>query len=149
MRLWSIHPKYLDAKGLVALWREGLLAQKVLDGKTKGYREHPQLQRFKEARNPLSAIGAYLYQVVLEAERREYRFDGSKIIKRRSNIVIPVNSLQLRYETVHLLKKLKKRDPEMFSKLRKRKILGPHPLFYSKPGPIERWEKLSVERPHE
>ncbi|WP_368086417.1 pyrimidine dimer DNA glycosylase/endonuclease V [Nitrosomonas sp. Nm34] len=26
MRLWSIHPKYLDAKGLLALWREGLQA---------------------------------------------------------------------------------------------------------------------------
>lgn len=22
MRLWSSHPKYLDAKGIVALWRE-------------------------------------------------------------------------------------------------------------------------------
>jgi len=25
MRLWTLHPKYLDARGLVALWREGLL----------------------------------------------------------------------------------------------------------------------------
>ena len=41
MKLWSIHPKYLDAKGLVALWREALLAQKVLDGKTEGYKNHP------------------------------------------------------------------------------------------------------------
>jgi hypothetical protein len=29
-RIWSLHPKYLDARGLVALWREGLLAQAVL-----------------------------------------------------------------------------------------------------------------------
>ena len=36
MRLWSLHPRYLDAKGLVALWREGLLAQAVLKGQTKG-----------------------------------------------------------------------------------------------------------------
>jgi carboxyl-terminal processing protease len=29
MRLWSLHPKYLDAQGLVALWREALLAKAV------------------------------------------------------------------------------------------------------------------------
>jgi hypothetical protein len=32
MRLWSLHPRYLDAKGLQAVWREGLLAKKVLQG---------------------------------------------------------------------------------------------------------------------
>jgi len=30
MRLWSIHPKYLDRQGLLAVWRESLLAQSVL-----------------------------------------------------------------------------------------------------------------------
>lgn len=30
MRLWSIHPCYLDSKGLIALWRESLLAQACL-----------------------------------------------------------------------------------------------------------------------
>lgn len=39
MRIWSLHPSYLDAKGLVALWRETLLAQKVLLGATVGYPE--------------------------------------------------------------------------------------------------------------
>jgi len=39
MRLWTIHPKYLDAKGLVALWRETLLAKHVLEGKTPGYKK--------------------------------------------------------------------------------------------------------------
>jgi hypothetical protein len=33
MRLWSLHPEYLDANGLVALWREALLAQAFLQGK--------------------------------------------------------------------------------------------------------------------
>ena len=27
MRLWSLHPKHLDPQGLVARWREGLLAR--------------------------------------------------------------------------------------------------------------------------
>lgn len=30
MRLWSIHQSYLDRQGLLAVWREGLLAQGVL-----------------------------------------------------------------------------------------------------------------------
>jgi hypothetical protein len=33
MRIWSLHPKYLDSKGLVALWRESLLAKNVLRDK--------------------------------------------------------------------------------------------------------------------
>ena len=32
MRLWSLSPRYLDVKGLVAVWREGLLADAVLLG---------------------------------------------------------------------------------------------------------------------
>ncbi|WP_396134581.1 pyrimidine dimer DNA glycosylase/endonuclease V [Cellulomonas sp. ATA003] len=49
MRIWSVHPRYLDRQGLTAGWREGLLAQKVLTGTTKGYRNHPQLRRFRAA----------------------------------------------------------------------------------------------------
>nr|WP_253280607.1 pyrimidine dimer DNA glycosylase/endonuclease V [Arcanobacterium phocae] len=47
MRLWSIRPSQLDRAALIAGWREGLLAQKVLAGLTKGYRHHPQLERFR------------------------------------------------------------------------------------------------------
>ena len=60
MRLWTLHPKYLDAQGLVALWREGLLARAVLRGMTKGYRHHPQLQRFRAHASPRAAINLYL-----------------------------------------------------------------------------------------
>lgn len=83
MRLWSIHPKYLDAKGLVALWREGLLAQNVLLGKTKGYQYHPQLIRFKKTTNPLGAIATYLIAIADEANLRRYAFDSSKINNNR------------------------------------------------------------------
>jgi hypothetical protein len=61
MRIWSIHPKYLDTKGIVALWREALLAKNVLEGKTKGYKNHPQLDRFKSASKPSDAINYYTY----------------------------------------------------------------------------------------
>ena len=70
MRLWSLHPKLLDRMGLLALWREGLLAQKVLLGQTAGYRFHPQLKRFQANKNPVGAISTYLWGVVDEARER-------------------------------------------------------------------------------
>lgn len=80
MRLWSIHPKYLDSKGLVALWREDLFAQAVLFGHTKGYKKHPQLIRFKNTSDQSAAIASYLRSVVEEADNRGYSFDRSKIM---------------------------------------------------------------------
>jgi hypothetical protein len=141
MRLWSVHPKYLDSKGLVALWREGLLAQKVLDGKTKGYTRHPQLQRFKQKHKPLKLIGLYLVHIFEEASRRSYNFDSKKIILSRKNkIQITVTREQINYETRHLLKKLKVRDKTKYREIVKEKSLATHPIFRIVPGPIEEWE---------
>ena len=141
MRLWSLHPQYLDSKGLVALWREGLLAQNALAGKTRGYRNHPQLKRFKNTSNPLGAIATYLRFVILESESRGYKFDQSKIINRRLKSNINVTSGQLEYEYQHLLKKLELRDPERFSLLRGIKKIETHPLFVKISGDIEPWER--------
>ena len=145
MRLWSIHPKYLDARGLVALWREGLLAQKVLAGKTRGYKNHPQLERFKGLKNPLQGIGLYLTAVAEEAKHRGYRFDLSKIILTKSGrrTFIKVTRGQLRYETEHLKAKLLIRDPELLGRLSSRKIFTPHPSFKAVSGSIASWEKIS------
>ena len=79
MRIWSLHPQYLDAKGLVALWRETLLAKHVLENKTKGYKNHPQLNRFKRTKNPVDSINHYLFFVLQEARVRNYKFDAAKI----------------------------------------------------------------------
>src|SRR5690348_4497397 len=111
MRLWTLHPKYLDAKGLVALWREALLAQKVLLGKTKGYRHHPQLIRFQAHAKPAVALAAFLKAVHEEATRRGYAFDGSKIGRCRVVIEIEETDGQLLYEWEHLRQKLKRRAP--------------------------------------
>ena len=111
MRLWSIHPRYLDSKGLVALWREGLLAQNVLLGKTRGYKNHPQLNRFKNAGNPERAIAAYLHHVADEADKRKYKFNRDKIDGKRGSGNISVAKGQLDYEFKHLLNKLTVRDP--------------------------------------
>ena len=143
MRLWSIHPKYLDSKGLVALWREGLLAQKVLLGHTTGYTNHPQLIRFRRSSNPLEAIATYLRSVRLEAEARNYHFDGSKIIKRYTKSKIEVTDSQISYEVEHLLSKLKVRNLEYCQRLENESSIDVHPIFQVISGPIESWEIIN------
>src|SRR6185295_4435682 len=129
MRLWSLHPKYLDARGLVALWREGLLAQKVLRGQTDGYRHHPQLTRFQAQSSTSGSIGNYLRAVHEESLVRGYQFDVRKIGRRGRARAIDVTRGQIQYEWHHLMTKLARRDPA------RRKALGlvrrpeAHPLF--------------------
>jgi hypothetical protein len=142
MRLWSVHPKYLDSKGLVALWREALLAKHVLEGKTKGYKHHPQLIRFKALPDPVSAINAYLAQVYAEAQRRNFCFDASKFSAPKVFPLVPVTSAQLDFELQHLLAKCALRDKEQYAILQKITRVIPHPLFRVVTGPIESWEKL-------
>jgi hypothetical protein len=140
MRLWSLHPKYLDSKGLVALWRETLLAKHVLEGKTKGYRNHPQLDRFKLSRDPLAAINYYLQVIHGESEARGYHFDKSKFKTNSATKKMKVTSGQIEYETEHLLRKLKVRDKEKFKELQKLKNFAPHPIFRIVIGKIADWE---------
>ena len=141
MRIWSLHPKHLDARGLVALWREALLAQAVLAGKTKGYRHHPQLERFKASKAPMEAIGAYLTAVQNEADKRGYKFDKSRILfPKKSAAKMPVTDGQLRYEWLHLKKKLIKRDSEKMAENARAKMIA-HPIFTVKNGKRENWEK--------
>jgi Pyrimidine dimer DNA glycosylase len=140
MRLWSLHPRYLDAKGLVALWREALLAQKVLAGNTKGYRNHPQLDRFKRCSDPLAAMAAYLDAVAHEAVRRGYRFDAAKIMPHGPVRKLTVTSGQLAYELEHLRAKLQRRDAAAFEKLHAVERASVHPLFRVVSGDVEDWE---------
>ncbi len=147
MRLWSLHPKYLDAKGLIALWREALLAKAVLSGLTKGYTQHPQLNRFKEDPSPLDRIDQYLSAVYLESVERNYHFDREKINWQYTPSEILVTSGQLAFEREHLLFKLKGRDPKRYNEIFKIDLLEPHPLFKTIDGSIEKWEK-SQPQPH-
>ena len=140
MRLWTIHPVYLDSKGLVALWREGLLAQKVLVGNTVGYKNHPQLHRFKDTTNPAGAIASYLRYVFQEAVQRGYHFDKSKIMNKQLKGKIKVTQGQVEYERSHLAKKLKKRDPVKFKQLCDIETIDIHPMFIQVQGEIEEWE---------
>jgi hypothetical protein len=140
MRLWSIHPHYLDAQGLVALWREGLLAQNVLLGTTKGYKNHPQLTRFKNTNNSIGAIASYLRYVADEADRRGYNFNRSKIVHKNIKSKILVTSGQVAYEFKHLLEKLKERDPDLYKQLQLVNRIKVHPMFKKVSGNVEDWE---------
>jgi len=143
MRLWTIHPRYLDSKGLVALWREALLAQAVLRGRTRGYMHHPQLARFRAHRFPRYAINAYLAAIHAEARTRGYSFDAGKIGPLRSIQPMSATSAQISHEWQHLLKKLAVRNPEMRRRWHAIRVPRCHPLFKSVTGPLETWERRS------
>jgi hypothetical protein len=126
---------------LVAAWREALLAQKVLAGRTRGYRHHPQLTRFSAGPDPLAAIAAFLAGIAEEAIVREYKFNRGKISRRKFKGQISETDGQLLYEWQHLRRKLRARSPGKYSEIRSIKVPEPHPLFQIVPGKIQDWEK--------
>lgn len=140
MRLWTIHPRYLDAKGLLAAWREGLLAQKVLKGETRGYRNHPQLKRFRACDDAMGAIAGYLRGIFREAERRGYRFTEDKIEASAVGARLLSTRGQLLYEWNHLKQKLRLRDTEKYRDIEDIAEPEPHPIFRIVDGEVEDWE---------
>ncbi|HEY6931653.1 MAG TPA: pyrimidine dimer DNA glycosylase/endonuclease V [Thermoanaerobaculia bacterium] len=141
MRLWTVHPQYLDAAGLTALWREALLARKVLMNRTRGYRHHPQLLRFREQRNPVAWINSYLVIVHAEAALRGYSFDRSKIGRTRASGRLVETAGQLAFEWEHLGRKLRRRNREASRRLTARKSPEASPLFRIVRGGVREWEK--------
>lgn len=143
MRLWTLHPRHLDPPGLVTAWREALLAQAVLLGRTRGYKRHPQLTRFRAAPDPVSAIAAYLRGIHAEATARGYRFDASRIsparpLERR----IPETRGQLEFEWKHLMRKLRARDPTWHARNRAAAATA-HPIFRLTGGRVREWERAN------
>ncbi len=141
MRIWTLHPRYLDRQGLLALWREGLLAQKVLRGMTRGYTRHPQLCRFRGHADPPAMIAAYLHGVWLEARARGYRFDRARIATTPCGDRVEESEGQLLFEWGHLLEKLKERAPDLYRQHRAIRLPEPHPLFRIVPGGKREWER--------
>ncbi|KRF20002.1 DNA lyase [Nocardioides sp. Soil797] len=140
MRIWSLHPEHLDVRGLVACWRETLLAQKVLRGLTVGYRNHPQLIRFRASGDPVVAVATYLHGVADEADARGYNFDRSRVVVAPDPALrMPVNDGQVAHEWQHLLAKLAERDPARHEMLLATEPRV-HPLFVVRRGPVEAWE---------
>ena len=141
MRIWSLHPQYLDPQGLVALWRETLLAQAVLAGQTKGYTQHPQLQRFKTCAHPVQAVAQYLNGVSAEALKRGYKFDASKIAEHDTIAPLGVNTGQIAFEWQHLVAKLQTRSPELAARWAAVAVPDLHPMFVLQDGPVADWER--------
>ncbi len=143
MRLWTIHPQYLDTKGLVALWREGLLGKAVLEGKTKGYTYHHQLIRFRAHPDPLAAMCEYLWSVLEESRGRGFHFNEAKLPSRTFEVqTIEESKGQLTYEWQHFLKKLSVRDTDRFRLMSDIGSPKPHPLFTIIAGEIRSWEQV-------
>lgn len=141
MRLWTLHPKYLDPQGLVALWREALLAKAVLGGATRGYKDHPQLERFRSHTDPRSSINAYLAGVFKESVSRGYSFDSTKIEAVKAVTQIAVTTGQIEFEWQHLMSKLSSRSPSIYEMWRYDTEPVPHPIFRIVVGGIEPWER--------
>ena len=141
MRLWTVHPKYLDYIGLVAVWREGLLAQAVLQGQTRGYKKHPQLLRFKAHQNPTAMVGCYLSEIYKEAVKRQYAFKREKIKSLYAVDPVEESEGQLLFEWQHLLLKLKSRSPDQYHRFKSQQMPEAHPLFLIVPGSRQTWEK--------
>lgn len=142
MRLWSLHPRYLDSKGLTAAWREALLARAVMSGQTRGYRAHPQLVRFQLTADPLATIETYLQGLLAEAQARGFGFDAGKLSGIRSRRRLAVTRGQLEFEWRHLRSKLRVRDPARLRLLpRAIAAIETHPLFSVVPGPVAKWER--------
>lgn len=141
MRLWSLHPQYLDYKGLIALWREGLLAQSVIRGETKGYKNHPQLERFTKTSDPAGSIASYLFYIYRESQNRGYKFDREKIAEKGTNKKIMVTRGQVEFELDHLKNKLKDRDKLKYKEIITIRAPKINPIFFKTEGAIESWEK--------
>lgn len=148
MRLWTVHPRYLDGKGLVAAWREGLLAQKVLRGETRGYTRHPQLERFRSHSDALGVIATYLALLAKEAGRRGYVFDITKISTRRFAGRLTETRGQLLFEWRHLKRKLRTRSPEVYRECRSLNCPQASSLFRIVNGSVREWEKSSRASRH-
>ncbi len=145
MRLWSLHPSYLDIQELFSTWKEGLLAFSVINNPETQLHNHPQLIRFKISGDPIGTLGFYLNEIFLEAKNRGFNFEGSKIESINTSISISVTLGQLDYEAMNLLNTLQERDKTKFSDLNsifKQKDVKTHPLFYIISGPVEKWEKI-------
>ena len=147
MRLWTLHPRYLDAQGLTALWRESLLARAVLQGLTRGYRQHPQLQRFQAHAQPLAAVDRYLHVVHQESLARGYRYDAGKLGPLHEGFQLPASSGQLALEWQHLLAKLRARSPALYRQWQGVETPDCHPMFTVAPGPVATWERATTVEP--
>ena len=150
MRIWSIHPMYLDSKRLTAQWREALLCRAVLEGNTKGYKKHPQFLRVKNFHQPHYFINMFLYEIWNESKNRGYSFDKDKLMSDLSLKygclldLMEVTEGQLEYEFKHLQNKLGEFNSKYIenNQMINEDGILPNPCFMSIQGDIMDFEKI-------
>jgi hypothetical protein len=160
VRLWSIHPEYLDRMGLLGLWREALLAQQVLHGETENYKNHSHMQRFyalpKE--DAMQYMSDYLFFVWQEGKLRGYKLNVNHIKDPRNGgslsgsprKLFTVSSGQLALEYQILCMRTRNRDHKHFLGLEDK--YPSHRMWVPKPNPVftlihgrkEEWEKFDI-----
>ena len=116
----------------------------MLAGLTKGYKNHPQLDRFYAHENALEAVNAYLAEVYAEGRARGYKFDAAKVgeFDERNLAKIAVSRGQIEYEFAFLQKKLKSRDVKAYERNLSVKNIEIAGVFEEVAGGIEPWEKV-------
>ena len=141
MRLWTLHPKYLDAKGLVAAWREALLAQAVLRDRNDWLPKPSSTDPVP----PLTLTGSK-YRVL--SSRAACRGKPAWVSVRPRKDRLPRGGRsrlkatlgQLGYEWKHLRAKLAIRDKAWLASLGRVARPDAHPTFRVVPGDVEDWE---------
>lgn len=133
MSLWSVHPRYLDNKGLISAWNRGLQLQKQLSTEPARNTGNSQLIMFSRQEKPLHAIGSYLSFIASEGCRRGYKFTHEKILYPNfDEELLPIDSEQLRSENQMLQNRLKTRDKNRYQQLSSQSWPETHPLFNRK-----------------
>ena len=150
MRIWTLHPRFLDRQGLLGQWREALQAKNALldPHHSSNVCHERQLRRFKAAKiQALSCMGVYLHAVADEMILRGYKPNVSLIpYYVGTPSLIPVTQGQVNFEIAHLMAKLTERDPSRLLPLSKIRVLMSNqlnPIFKEVGGDIESWEKIS------
>lgn len=157
MRLWSLHPQYLDRKGLGGVWLEGFVGLKALSKERLGYSNHPQLERFKTHINPVGALAEYLEHIASEAiSKRGYNYNLGLLDPYLQHYelgydkTIPVTQGQVHYEIEWLLDKLQNRGATLEAEmlLKDYHMIGYqvklHPMFHMVSGNVESWERPEI-----
>lgn len=158
MRLWTIHPKYLDGKRLTSQWKEGIqmmhiwkeIGENPEPAKRLGYVSHPQVRRLSNLLVADSGLISLLLHQHLtavheESVQRSYSFNKKLIddlapdCKNAPKVYVTMG--QVAYEFALMATK----NNEWSQKVAIDPYMLCNPIFQVVSGSIESWEKTKDE----
>lgn len=153
MRLWSLHPSYLDKQALQVCWADALQAleyykqeRAYMKGITNDLSPYfyPCLDRFRMTGSPIAHITNYLHGLCDESERRNTPFGRAKLPEFTPGLRLKVTDGQIaREEKLLLLQLNRRKQTQLWMDLFVAEYVQPHPLFEIVSGPVEPWETSS------